>query len=59
MRWMPGSINGAQRMNDRLIDWLLRRLDALELAFDRNDEREFDEITRQIRDILGRALLNG
>ena len=56
---MPGFINGVRRMNDRLIDWLLRRLDALELAFDRNDEREFDEITRQIRDMLGRALLNG
>jgi len=45
-------------MNARLIDWLLRKMDALELAYDANDDRAFDDITRQIREMLGRALLN-
>ena len=46
-------------MSARLYDWLLRRLDELELAHDRGDHREFDRITNQIREMLGRALLNG
>lgn len=46
-------------MNPRLIDWLLARIDALELAYDANDDAEFNRLTLQIREMLGRALLDG
>lgn len=46
-------------MNDRLIDWLLRQIDAIELAYDAGDDAEFNALTLRIREMLGRARLNG